>query len=158
MDRVDAQLPNNPKGWSYLALTVLFFAALVVSIFAFEQHLADTQFITGDELKQSLEQLGSYSAEATYLSQHVHDNSVPQPYLSAYSDSLQEASDSIAQKLVEHPHSDNVDEKVAQTINMSQSLSDYLNQLGTEPVNQLQGSTHWFKDINKSAQRLEDSL
>jgi hypothetical protein len=120
--------------------------------------LADAQFIGQDELKQSVEQLVSYSAEATYLSQHVHNNSAPRPYTSVYADSLQEASDSIAEKLVEHPHADVVDQSVAKTINLAQSLSGYLNQLGTEPVNQLGGSTGWFTDINVSAQQLEKTL
>lgn len=158
MNRVDAQLPNNPKGWSYLLLTILFLVGVLMSIFAFQQHLADAQFIGQDELRQNLGQLASYGAEATFLSQHLHDNSAPQPYVSAYAASLQDASDSIGKKLIEHPHSDNLELKVSQTISLAQSLSDKLNQLGTEPVGQLDGSTNAFQQLADSAQKLEQTL
>ena len=158
MDRVDAQLPTNPKGWSYLVLTVLFLIGTLITVFAYEQHLADTQFISGDELKQSIQQLVSYSAEATYLSQHVHDNSAPKAYVSTYASSLQDASDSLVQKLQEHPHADNIDAAVSQAVALGQELSDNLQQLGAEPSSQLEGSMITFAAINQDAQNLEDSI
>jgi hypothetical protein len=158
MDRVDAQLPHSAKGLSYLLLAIMFIVGVLILVFAYEQHLADAQFISNDELKQNLQQLQSYSAEASYLSQHVHDNSAPSAYVAAYSDSLQEASDSIAQKLEEHPHSDNLEDKVQQTISLAQSLSYNLNQLGTEPTTQLDGSTTMFKNLAQTSQQLGQTL
>ena len=158
MDRVDAQLPNNAKGWSYFALTVLFIVGLLVTVFAYEQHLADDQFIGQDELKQNLQQLASYSAEAAYLSQYLHKNSAPQSYVSAYAASLEDASNSINEKLSEHPHGDNLDDKVAETMDLAQSLSSNLDQLSTEPVVQLDGSTLTFQQLADATQKLEQTL
>jgi hypothetical protein len=158
MDSTAAQLPQTPEQRTYFALFLLFLATIFIGVMAFVQHLNDTQFITSDELKRNIQQLESYSAEASLLSQYTTKKVSPRPYTEAYSASLQDATDSITQRLMEHPHRHNLEDKVQNSVELSGELSYQLNRLETEPTAQLNGNHAEFEQLSTQLQSLEQAL
>jgi hypothetical protein len=158
MDRATAQLPQTTKGRAHFVLFFLLLATIFIGVLAFQQHLADAQFISGDELKRNVQTLQSYSAEAGLLSQYAANDSSPRPYTVTYAGSLQDGTDSIVKKLQEHPHSRGLDGDVLSCIELAQELSDQLNQLATEPKSQLLGGDNQFHSLSESFQNLGDEL
>jgi len=158
MDRATAQLPQTPAQRAHFLLFLLFLATLFITVMAFEQHLVDAQFISGDELKRNVQELQSFSAEAGLLSQYTVSKSAPRPYTEAYADSLQRATDSISRKLVAHPHSQSLDNDVQTCLQLTGQLSDQLQQLAREPADQVHGSPAKFKDLSDSFSSLEQQL
>jgi hypothetical protein len=157
MDRAEAALPNSPKGWMNLVLLMLFLIGVFIAVLGAVQHQNDEQFISNDELKNSVKQLESYSAEAGLLLQYTLRRSAPRPYTQTYGSSLTEATDSITQKLQEHPHADSIDRQVARTIDLSEQLSDQLNDLSIQPRDQLPQDQP-FQTIGDKLQALEAML
>src|SRR5438105_8422385 len=104
MPRLGDALPQTIR-WKVragltLVLTILIFTASVATA----QHLADDQFIGQDELKQNLQELESYTAEAQYLTQYYQSKSAWRPYVETYASQLKDATQSIIEKLNQHPH------------------------------------------------------
>lgn len=156
-----AQLPGNLAQWVPVILACFVVVIVFVSGMAIAQHQADDQFITTDELQRSLEELQSYSEEAGLLSQYTLSKSAPRPYTQAYANSLKEATDSLVEKLNEHPHANKLDNNVSDTINIAYGLSQQLDALQNQPIEQLGPSkdfTGSFSDISDQLQQLEQQL
>lgn len=132
-----AALPNNLEHWIPIILATMLALIVFISGVAVAQHQADEQFITSDELKQSVAALGSYTEETKLLAQYTLNQSSPKAYAAAYVSSLQKAVDSASEKLTEHPHAKNIDNKVSTTLKLANNLSDDLQTLGTQPHDQL---------------------
>jgi uncharacterized protein YaaN involved in tellurite resistance len=161
MANAGTKLPDNLRWWIHVGLAVIIAGLLFTVGIATAQHLADDQFIGDDELKQSLQQLESYTSETKFLSQEYYRQSAPRPYVEAYGSDLQKAVDNTSQKLNEHPHADSLDDKVKQAIDSANQLSDQLNELITEPLSQLPPqpqANQTLEQLSDSFQNLEQSL
>jgi hypothetical protein len=143
MNKTEARLANNPKQWVRFGLVVLPIVLLLTVGSAVAMHLADDQFINSAELKQNLKELESYAAEAKLISDYSHKQAL-RTYTEAYSNALQEAVQSINEKLSEHPHAGYLNDKVNQTIELSDDLSGQLQTLATIPPDQ------WPSDFSQS--------
>jgi hypothetical protein len=157
MDRIEAALPDNLKQWVNVALAATFLLGVFLAVLAGAQRLNDDQFIGPEELKNSVQELESYSAEADQLHHYTLSDSAPRPYSQTYGSALQEATDSITQKLQEHPHADTIDKQVDRTISLSERLSKQLNRLSTEPHSQLPGANA-FQSTSDKLQLLEQDI
>jgi uncharacterized coiled-coil DUF342 family protein len=154
-----AALPDNLRWWVHIGLAVIFICLIFTVGIAWAQHVADDQFIGQDQLKQNLQELESYSAEAKYLAKYYQNKSAARPYVQAYGSQLQDAVDSASQKLSEHPHADSLDDKVQQTIDLANQLSDQLDEIINEPLAQLPPAADQpFDQISEQFQNMEEGL
>jgi len=159
MKNEKAVLPNNLEHWIPIILSTMFVLIVFISGVAVAQHQADAQFITSDELKQSVKELSSYTAEAKLLARYTTSESSPKPYTSTYVSSLQKAVDSISEKLSTHPHAVNIRGKVDETLSLANNLSDDLENLSTQPHDQLPHDlTHQLDSLSDSLDSLEQRL
>lgn len=159
MNNEMAQLPKTLQQWVPVILMAIFVLIVFVSGMAVAQHQADEQFIGNDELKQSVQELESYSSEASTLARYTLNESSPKPYTSAYASSLQEAVDSLSEKLMEHPHAKPLDDKVSRVIEIADDLSSELGALSTQPHNQLPSDlSDTLDNVSESLQSLEQQL
>jgi hypothetical protein len=159
MDRMTAQLPKNLKQWTYIAIGLGLTALVLLTGLAAAQHLSDEQFIGSNELQDEVQQLKSYTAETVFLYTYSEKDSTPRPYVQAYASSLQDATDSVTQKLTEHPHAFSIDEKVQSTIEQGHQLSSLLDTLATQPKSQLPPDhAQTLEDLTTKLQNTEDEL
>jgi uncharacterized membrane-anchored protein YhcB (DUF1043 family) len=159
MDRMTAQLPNNLKQWTYIIIAACLGLLVALTGLATAQHLSDEQFITSDELQDDAQQLKSYTAETVFLYHYTEQKSAPRPYVQAYASSLQDATDSVTQKLSEHPHDFSIDAKVQQTIEQGNTLSELLHELATQPTAQMpKNYADTLEDLTNKLQKTGDSL
>ncbi len=159
MDRVEAQLPQTPIQWINLSLITMVLVLIFISGIAVAQHQADDQYISNDELKQNLAELQSYSAEAGLLSSRAQSNSAPRAYTEAYSAALAKATESVADKLSQHPHKNTLKKQVAQTIDIANQLSGSLSMLGKQPNDQLPPHfSKTFEELADQSQTLQEAL
>ncbi|MBX4197384.1 hypothetical protein KW801_02405 [Candidatus Saccharibacteria bacterium] len=153
MLKSEAQLPNNPKQWAGLVLSLLLIVLALTVGSAVAMHLADDQFIGADQLKQNLKQLESYTAEAKILSDYSHTQAL-RTYTEAYGSALQEAIESVSEKLNEHPHAKYLDDKTIQTIDLSDDLAAQLQTLSTVPPDQW--PPDFSQHLDQTAHDLQD--
>jgi len=152
MSQETAQLPQDLPHWMPLILGTLFVVLVFITSLAVVQHQVDDQYITSDELRQSLDQLQSYSQEGRLLAQYTLQKSSPSAYTLTYASSLRKATDDISQKLTEHAHAKVIDENVAATLQLASNLSGYLDELSKQPREQLPG------DLPKQLDTLTDRV
>jgi hypothetical protein len=158
MDRATAQLPRTTEQRAYFGLFVLFLATVFILIMALVQHQVDDQYITSDELKRSAQELESYSAEASIVSQYTVKKEAPRQYVEAYSSNLLESTDSIRQKLQEHPHNRTIAGQLQACLGLAAQLSSRLDQLSTVPRSQLGDMPAQLDNLAGKFQKLEENL
>jgi hypothetical protein len=158
MDRATAQLPQTPEQRAYFGLFALFLATVFILILALVQHQVDDQFITSDELKRSTQELESFSAEASLVSHYTIKKEAPRQYVEAYSSNLLESTDSIRQKLQEHPHSKAITRQLRTCLGLAAQLSAHLDQLSTVPRSQLGDTSAQLDTLAGKFQKLEENL
>jgi hypothetical protein len=158
MDRVTAQLPQTTEQRAYFGLFVLFLATAFILALALVQHQVDDQFITSDELKRNAQELESFSAEASLISQYSINGKAPRAYVESYGSSLLESTDSIRQKLQEHPHSKAITNQLERCLFLASDLSAHLDQLATAPRSQLGDSSAQLDSLAGKFQKLEENL
>lgn len=147
------------KKWQPAAMATLAAIWILVLIAAISMHLSDNQFISRDELYRNLSELQSYAQEGRYLAQYAKENKVSRKYVEAYAGSLQESTESIAEKLDEHPHATRLDEKVKNSMDLAETLSDNLQTISSAPQNEWpEGMVRQFADTNDNLSSLQESL
>lgn len=150
------------RRWVAASLTVAAALAVGFVVAAVAIHLEHAQFIGADELKQSVGALESYTAEAQVVSDQAQQPGASlRSYTEAYSSALQEAVDSVSEKLAVHAHADNLTPQIQTTLRLADSLSGRLQTQVQSPTSQLPGrrdSDQLFDHIQSQLQAVEDTL
>lgn len=160
------KLPQPPdlniRQWVQLSAVLVFALMILIVCFAIGQHLSDAQFIGSSELKQNVQELESYTAEAQIISDYAQQpGSSLRPYTETYSSSLQKAVDSISEKLSEHAHAATLNAQIGTTMQLADNLSGRLHQQIQTPTRlwpDRADSDEFFDSLTTQLQSLDNSL